>query len=80
MRECVRHAFTDGTCVQHGCKDCPETLYAKELAAVSKRSKASLAAFILPIALAALGFLAIVASAYAAPGNLRAYEIARERV
>lgn len=25
--QCVRHAFSDGTCVLHGCVDCPARLY-----------------------------------------------------
>jgi hypothetical protein len=24
---CTRHAFTDGQCVNYGCKDCPATIY-----------------------------------------------------
>jgi hypothetical protein len=31
QRECVRYALTDGECTLHGCRDCPATLYAKEL-------------------------------------------------
>lgn len=27
MDICTRHAFTDGQCVNYGCKDCPAEIY-----------------------------------------------------
>lgn len=75
MRDCTRHAFTDGECVTHGCWNCPgraeRAARSPARASVSNGQTALLMASVILFALMCLG-----AAVVEMPGRWEATRIA----
>jgi len=78
--QCVRHAFSDGTCVLHGCVDCPARLYEVPVIEIVDAPVVWISERVLIVAIVVFAVLGGFATAKVGAENIRAVQIAEAPV